>query len=380
MEKIKQLSYCYGCGVCAASCPKSVIDMKLSSEGFYQPFIVNEEQCTHCGLCEKVCSYLIDGLSRPSRDTKGFVVYSKNTQVLRDCSSGGIGFEIAGMLIQKGYKACGVEYSSANERAEHFVSDDIMGFEPSKGSKYLQSYSVEGFKCLKGKDRWVIFGTPCQIDSLVRWAQKMNAEDRFIFVDFFCHGVPSYHLWYNYLKLNQKKYGPGRIESVKFRDKRYGHGCHSWAMSFKINGKEIVSSKIKDKDLFYSMYFSNQCLNRVCYEGCKYKSCKSSADIRIGDLWSSEYPVKDKAMSAVFANTHRGEQVIEQLSEQCVIEKADVEIVAGGQMVNTLKMHKRRGRIVSALAKGRPLKWILFYMRVMNKVELISQKLFKGKR
>jgi coenzyme F420-reducing hydrogenase beta subunit len=370
---------CYGCGVCVVSCPKDVMGMTLSDEGFYVPVILNEDKCVNCGLCRKVCAYLNNGLSRPSLNVKGFVAYSKDEKVQRNCSSGGVGFEIAKLLVEKEYKACGVKYSSVNERAEHFVSNDVGGFEESRGSKYLQSYSVETFKRLKGKEKWVVFGTPCQIDSLVRWVKQRKVENNFVFVDFFCHGVPSYHLWNNYLGFNKKKYGSEVIENVKFRDKRNGHGCHSWTMSFLSGGKEVVSSKRKDKDLFYRLFLSNECLNKACYEDCKYKNQNSSADIRIGDLWSRKYQESENALSAVFANTDQGRQIIEQLHDRCVIEEEDLEIVSDGQMTYVLKRSGIRARVIRDLSKGRSLKAIGFYIMVIHKLKQQLGKVVKGK-
>jgi hypothetical protein len=356
-----------------------VIGIKLSDEGFYVPAILNEDKCINCGLCQKVCAYLNSGLSRSPLNVKGFIIYSKDEKVQRSCSSGGVGFEIAKLLIEKGYKACGVKYSSVNERAEHFVSDDIGGFEESKGSKYLQSYSVDAFKKLNGKDKWVVFGAPCQIDSLVRWAKQRKVEDNFVFVDFFCHGVPSYHLWNNYLGFNKKKYGFNTIENVKFRDKRNGHGCNSWTMSFVSGGKEIASSMLKDKDLFYRLFLSNECLNKACYDECKYKGQNSSADIRIGDLWNKKYQESNNALSAVFANTNQGRYIIDQLCDCCVVEKEDLCVVSEGQMTHKLKMSKIRAGVINDLSKGKSLKAIIFYIAVIHKLKQQIRKIFKGR-
>lgn len=46
--------YCTGCGACYNICPKDAIHMEPDSEGFLVP-LVDEEQCIHCGLCEKTC-------------------------------------------------------------------------------------------------------------------------------------------------------------------------------------------------------------------------------------------------------------------------------------------------------------------------------------
>ena len=45
---------CTGCGSCKIICPHNAIEMKISSEGFLKP-IIDNEKCTNCSLCTKVC-------------------------------------------------------------------------------------------------------------------------------------------------------------------------------------------------------------------------------------------------------------------------------------------------------------------------------------
>lgn len=370
MGKIKHIEYCFGCGLCAASCPTDVISMVISEEGFYVPSIEKPEKCVKCLLCEKVCSYLNDGLASSPSDITGYVVSSKDHDVTQTCSSGGVGFEIARLLIQKGYKACGVKYSCSQNRAEHFIADNIDDFEQSKGSKYLQSYTPDAFKCFKSKDKYVVFGTPCQMDSLKRWIMTNKSADNFVLVDFFCHGVPSYHLWNNYLKYIKHLHGFSVINSVKFRDKSNGHGRNSWAMKFTSDHKSVVSSLLKDRDLFYKFFLGNECLNAACYDTCKFKYKNSSADIRIGDLWSKKYLDSGKPLSAVFANNDKARLIIDELRPVCDIKNEDVDVVAGGQMLHRLKMPKNRAMVINNLTKRRSLKFIYYYSAILKKTIL----------
>ena len=50
-QNIMKFSYCYGCGVCAASCSKKIIKIRINKDGFYEPHIDNPEKCTMCGIC-----------------------------------------------------------------------------------------------------------------------------------------------------------------------------------------------------------------------------------------------------------------------------------------------------------------------------------------
>lgn len=54
---------CYGCGVCATICTKRIIAIRLSNDGFYEPYITDVEKCTDCGLCIDVCSHSHTDLS-----------------------------------------------------------------------------------------------------------------------------------------------------------------------------------------------------------------------------------------------------------------------------------------------------------------------------
>lgn len=42
--------WCKGCGICAAFCPKKVLEIKKEKVQ-----IVNEQDCIACGLCEQRC-------------------------------------------------------------------------------------------------------------------------------------------------------------------------------------------------------------------------------------------------------------------------------------------------------------------------------------
>lgn len=56
-SNITQIHDCYGCGVCAASCAKKIIKIRLNKNGFYQPYIDEQEKCSECGICLEVCAF-----------------------------------------------------------------------------------------------------------------------------------------------------------------------------------------------------------------------------------------------------------------------------------------------------------------------------------
>lgn len=219
---------CYGCGVCATVCARNIIELRLNADGFYEPYLTDKSKCTDCGLCLSVCSYANDGLSLKSDVIKSYAAWSNDNKVRHRCSSGGIGFEIGRTLINQGYKVCGVRYNIDKNRAEHYIATTVEWLIQSVGSKYIQSYTVEGFKAINRKEKYLVIGTPCQIDSFRRYIQKFRCEDNFVLLDFYCHGVPSMLMWQKYVAWAEKQVG--KLVYVSWRNK-FTDWCDSWATS-----------------------------------------------------------------------------------------------------------------------------------------------------
>ena len=317
---------CYGCGVCAMACGRKIIDIDLNENGFYEPHITDENACTHCGICTDVCAYLHDGLSITKADIRPYAAWSKDRLVRQKCSSGGVGFEIGRHLLNQGYKVCGVRYDAAKNRAEHYIASTVKELIPSIGSKYIQSYTVDAFHSINRKEKYLVTGTPCQIDSFRRYIQKFHCEDNFVLLDFFCHGVPSYLLWGKYTKWAEQKVG--KIVYATWRSKVTG-----WHDSYRIvnNGKKsCMSSKWSQGDMFYNLFLGDCCLGKACYDACKFKYDRSSADIRIGDLWGKTYQNNEEGVSAVISFTKKGDEILH--SSNCEFKDHTLDIVGEGQM------------------------------------------------
>ena len=342
---IGNIQDCFGCGVCAIACARHIIDLKLNSDGFYEPYITDTSKCTDCGLCINVCSYSHEGLSLKNACIKSYAAWNNDEKVRRKCSSGGVGFEVGRTLIGQGYKVCGVRYNVDNNRAEHYVATIVEELIPSIGSKYIQSYTVDGFKAINRKEKYLVTGTPCQIDSFRRDIQKFRCEDNFVLMDFFCHGVPSMLLWKKYVAWAEKQVG--KLTYVSWRNKFTGWH-DSWAMSIdgeKIGGKVnwhdsynllmrgkkgFLNSRLSQGDMFYRLFLSDSCLGKACYEKCKFKYDHSSADIRIGDLWGKTYKDNEDGVSAAIAFTEKGNELLHECG--CNLVAHPFEVVAECQM------------------------------------------------
>lgn len=230
MDNVAEISDCYGCGICATVCPRDIIDIRLNPDGFYEPRIASLDKCVHCKLCIEVCSWLHDDLALQSGNNplSSYAAWSVDEKVRSQCSSGGIAFEIGRYLLTNGYQVCGVRYNAELGRAEHYIATTNEELIPSIGSKYIQSYTVDGFKAIDLKQKYLVTGTPCQIDSFRRYIRRFRCEGNFILLDFFCHGVPSMSMWRKYADWAEKKVG--KLNYVSWRNKFTGWH-DSWAMA-----------------------------------------------------------------------------------------------------------------------------------------------------
>lgn len=338
MNNISKIKNCYGCGVCSASCPKDIIKIKLNKYGFYEPQIKNEDLCINCGICVDVCAFSHKKIQNDLNYIKSWAAWNLNDEMLLKSSSGGINYQIAELLISNGYIGIGCKYNEKKQRAEHFVADNIDEYKKSIGSKYIQSFTVDALKRINKKKKYFIVGTPCQVDSLRRMVKRFKCEENFVLIDFFCHSVPSYLVWRAYCE-RIKKY-IGNINFVSWRNKRnISNLDFDWHNSYcmKCEGEMgCFQSNWSDGDLFFKFYFSDICSNKACSKNCKYKYNRSSADIRIGDLWGSNYNKNNKGVSSVIAFTQKGRSIIESLTNVSLIERP-IEEVAEGQMKKNIE-------------------------------------------
>lgn len=398
MKNVSSIQNCYGCGVCAASCGKRIINIRLNEDGFYTPYIDNPDKCTQCGICLDVCAFNHEERAlKPSEPkVKSWAAWSNNEAVRRKCSSGGIGFEIGKQLIEQGYQAVGCRYNVNEQRAEHYIANTVEEFVQSIGSKYIQSYTAEAFKEVKRKEqKYLITGTPCQIDSFRRMIRKFRCEDNFILMDFYCHCVPSMYAWKAYIKMLESKIG--EITYASWRNK-FEYGWHdSWLMgmegdktskpvdwhdsySLLIRGKKtFIQSRWSQGDLFYRLFLGDVCLGQQCEKSCKYKYNKSSADIRIGDLWGETYKDDDKGVSALVCFTEKGRQIVEGLKNVTLVEHP-FEVVAEGQMKENAKAKEMYPIVMWYIKKGYSLsspifKSLLLAQRIITRIKIITKKL-----
>lgn len=310
---------CSGCGACTSVCPKNAVSLKLSNAGFFTAD-VDADKCINCGLCKNVCTRYdekIDGVSL--YDVPLYALQSRDEETVKRCSSGGIANELANQAISQGKKVIGVVYNTNLNQAEHriaYKTEQLAGF---AGSKYLQSNPDKAFRIALNnarnnkEEKYVVFGTPCQIAGFAKSCELFRVRDQFLLVEIFCHGVPSYKLWYEQCNRIQKKLKVSHFDSVNFRYKK--NDWHSYCLKVDADGKTFYGKR--ENTLFWQVFFENVLLGDSCYK-CRLRKEMSMADIRLGDYWGRRFQNRQDGVSAVFACNERGKEAI------CYLEQAEI--------------------------------------------------------
>jgi len=372
MINITENNPCYGCGVCASACPHNAINLELSQEGFWLPKI-DLKKCTKCNICEKVCSFLTPQTNSQTDNEQihAYSVIYNQPEIRKDSTSGGAGFAIAEHLHKAGYKLVGVKYDNQENITKHFITDSLEEFKQTLNSKYIQSNTKAGFTSIMNGEKYAIFGTPCQIDSLKRWAITKRKANNIILIDLFCHGVPSYWLWKSYLEhhldSNEKLIKP------IFRDKC--NGWHTYTLTLKTN-KKSHSHTNTHNDIFHNFFLGSYVLNRPCYN-CIYRGINSSADIRMGDLWGNKYRKNNQGITGILTFTKRGEQIINNLTSTCTINTELIQTIIEGQIQHKISTPRTRTKIINLLKKGASLRKIYMIYGWKMRIKNLTPKILK---
>lgn len=311
----KLIGYCSGCGSCSNICPVKAIKYELNEEGFWSAK-VDTEKCINCGKCIKVCLKNNENLKNTMKIEDGilYYAYSKDNDILKKTTSGGIAYHISNWAIENDYYVIGVIYNYKKDIAETVVVKNKKELKEISGSKYLQSKSDNAIKdlieiCKKNPmQRFVIFGTPCQIFGIKKLLEIEKITNEVVYIDLFCHGVPSYLVWNKYLDEFRKNKRNEKIKNIEFRNKKYGWGN----FVLKIETDKKVYYNKAERDNFFRIFFDNAFLNKSC-ESCELRKGKSLSDIRLGDFWHKKFNDNNKGVSAILINTSKGKEIINKI-------------------------------------------------------------------
>ena len=336
---VQHSDLCMGCGGCEIVCPVGAIRIEMSADGFWRPTI-NKTICVDCGKCDSVCP--VD-VVQTNQAIQAYGFKSNDKQILRKSASGGFGYELSKAMIGSS-SVCSVEYDPSVCGPRHTVADSIEELDKKRNSIYLQSYTVNGFREILKHENGVVFGSPCQISLLNNLLGQQKRRDKFLLIDFFCHGVPSYNVWKKYVDDHKEVFD--FQPDVVFRSKKNGWG--SFTIECKAEDKSCYFDKAKDDDIFFRIFLENMALNKCCYS-CPYHANNSAADIRIGDLWGEKYKNDTEGITGILAFTEKGRDAVSRMNVHGKLTYETIDDVLAGQIQSDLPIPSCREKLIKEL-------------------------------
>lgn len=330
--KLAEHGSCTGCGACAKACPKQAIEFYIDEEGFPTP-AVQEDKCVNCGRCSQVCPALHMPETHPVQ--KAYAAQTRDRDVLRDSTSGGVFTALAREVFRRGGLVYGCvwdeQYNAVLKKAEN--EEELQ---PMRGSKYVWSWAGDTYPEIRDNlesGRIVLFtGQPCQVAGLKNYLRK--DYDNLYLVDFLCSGTPSPLALQKYLDTICPSGNYAGL-NLKFRDKNpHGVGVHitysGQKKPSKPRGEHITNP-------YYYAFYSHLTTRRSCYQ-CPHRTGDRASDITICDYWGVQkyHPGMDirGGISGLFVNSDRGAALLNAVRSELQLEETKPESIAAANNIS----------------------------------------------
>ena len=284
--------------------------------------------------------------------------YTKQDDIRRKSSSGGLFYELSQVILEDGGVVFGACYDKEMHQVVH-KSTEETSIENMLKSKYVESKLGDTYKkietYLKDGKKVLFCGTPCQAAGLYNLKEKKwsRYKNQLFILDFLCEGVPSYKKFQEYIKDSENK-SEKEIETIEFRSKSYGWNVHCMKIQYKDGTSRIIPSF---SDSYMHTFIMDLTMNRRSCYACPFREKKYS-DVTIGDFWKvsnvDKSCVDNKGVSAIFVNSEAGNILIEKARKNLYIkELEDRDILQMEQHLDTsLYLDKRNNFYTEFLSNG----------------------------
>lgn len=368
MRTVCKTNKCVGCHACEELCPKNAIRIEDHAE--YMNAVIDEASCIDCKICDRVCQVNYPLVKKSQ--VAWFQGWSKNDEVRKKSSSGGLAAELSRTVVNEGGVVCSCKFENG-EFGFKFAKniEELKGF---AGSKYVKSNPAGVYKeirkCLNSDKTVLFIGLPCQCAAVKKVATQ-SKKGQLYTVDLICHGTPSPKT----LDTFMKQYGCNlkKVQSIRFRDKG--------KFSLEQNETHIVTPGTMD---CYSIAFLNGLIyTENCYE-CAYADSKRITDLTIGDSWGTELPSDGKGISLILCNTERGKELVKKADVYLTDVNIEKAIASNPQLKAPTGLPKNRKAFFSGYAKGKNFNFLVMqcctkkWFRQFVKRQLIRAKIVGG--
>lgn len=284
--------------------------------------------------------------------------YTKQDDIRRKSSSGGLFYELSQVILEDGGVVFGACYDKEMHQVVH-KSTEETSIENMLKRKYVESKLGDTYKkietYLKDGKKVLFCGTPCQAAGLYNLKEKKwsRYKNQLFILDFLCEGVPSYKIFQEYIKDSENK-SEKEIETIEFRSKSYGWNVHCMKIQYKDGTSRIIPSF---SDSYMHTFIMDLTMNRRSCYACPFREKKYS-DVTIGDFWKvsnvDKSCVDNKGVSAIFVNSEAGNILIEKARKNLYIkELEDRDILQMEQHLDTsLYLDKRNNFYTEFLSNG----------------------------
>lgn len=284
--------------------------------------------------------------------------YTKQDDIRRKSSSGGLFYELSQVILEDGGVVFGACYDKEMHQVVH-KSTEETSIENMPKSKYVESKLGDTYKkietYLKDGKKVLFCGTPCQAAGLYNLKEKKwsRYKNQLFILDFLCEGVPSYKIFQEYIKDSENK-SEKEIETIEFRSKSYGWNVHCMKIQYKDGTSRIIPSF---SDSYMHTFIMDLTMNRRSCYACPFREKKYS-DVTIEDFWKvsnvDKSCVDNKGVSAIFVNSEAGNILIEKARKNLYIkELEDRDILQMEQHLDTsLYLDKRNNFYTEFLSNG----------------------------
>lgn len=320
---------CNFCGSCAGVCPANALSIDLKNE----KITFDKNRCINCGLCFKNCPGIAFDFPCARKNFRGefnsmignynalYVGQSKNDDILKNSSSGGIAASILTYLLEKRIVEGAVLITKSKSNPLGYkisvarTKDDILNRVQSLYYMVPLNVILKQLKKIS-LSKLAYVGLPCHVEGIRKLQMNNDAEAKKIkfIVGLFCglnKSFKSVGFFLSKLDVNKED-----VAEFSFRK-------GNWPGSLYVKTKDR-REKWLSKDMYgfsYYMFAPQRCL--VCYD-----FTNEFADISVGDGWS-KLPSKD-GWNDIVARSESGRKILLDMKKENFLrleEKSADEII-----------------------------------------------------